>query len=67
MTQSEPAGEVEGLIFDLDTFAIHDGPGIRLAVYLKGCQLGCQWCHSPESIGPEPELIFLRDRCVHCG
>ena len=67
MTQSGPAGEVEGLIFDLDTFAIHDGPGIRLAVYLKGCQLGCQWCHSPESIRPEPELTFVRDRCVRCG
>ena len=59
--------DVAGMIFDLDTFAVHDGPGIRLAVYLKGCQLGCKWCHSPESLNPQPELIFLRDRCAFCG
>jgi pyruvate formate lyase activating enzyme len=56
-----------GLVFDLDTFAVHDGPGIRLAVYLKGCPLHCQWCHSPESQRPEPELILARERCVGCG
>jgi pyruvate formate lyase activating enzyme len=56
-----------GLVLDVDTFAIHDGPGIRMAVYLKGCPLSCAWCHSPESQGREPELIFLWDRCVLCG
>lgn len=58
---------MEGLLFDLDSFAIHDGPGIRLAIYLKGCPLNCAWCHSPESRGRAAELIFVRDRCALCG
>jgi pyruvate formate lyase activating enzyme len=56
-----------GLLFDIDTFAVHDGPGIRLAVYLKGCPLSCRWCHSPESQRRAPELAFARDRCTLCG
>jgi pyruvate formate lyase activating enzyme len=59
--------DVQGLIFDIDTFAVHDGPGIRMAVYLKGCPLRCAWCHSPESQGALCETILLRDRCAVCG
>ena len=60
-------GAVTGTVFDIDTFAVHDGPGIRMAVYLKGCPLGCAWCHSPESQSPVPELVYVKDRCSLCG
>jgi pyruvate formate lyase activating enzyme len=56
-----------GLIFDIKRFSIHDGPGIRSTVFLKGCPLSCQWCHNPESQSYQPELIFRSERCLACG
>ncbi|MDR2381862.1 MAG: radical SAM protein [Bifidobacteriaceae bacterium] len=44
-----------GLVFDIEEFALHDGPGLRTTVFLKGCPLRCSWCHNPEGIGYEPE------------
>jgi pyruvate formate lyase activating enzyme len=56
-----------GLVFDIRKYSIHDGPGIRTAVFLKGCPLHCLWCHNPEGISPEPEILRRVDRCVACG
>jgi len=56
-----------GRIFDIQRFSIHDGPGIRTTVFLKGCPLRCLWCGNPESIDPKPQLSYLADRCIACG
>jgi pyruvate formate lyase activating enzyme len=56
-----------GVIFNLMRFSVHDGPGIRTAVYLKGCPLSCWWCHNPESQDPAPEVLYSADRCTLCG
>ncbi len=46
--------------------AIHDGPGIRTTVFLKGCKMSCKWCHNPESINKKPELMFNPSKCIEC-
>ncbi len=55
------------MIFDIQRFSIHDGPGIRTTVFLKGCPLGCQWCHNPESRSPYTQLAFYKAKCIVCG
>jgi formate C-acetyltransferase len=52
--------------FDLQRFCVHDGPGIRTVVFLKGCSLRCKWCQNPESLRAEPEMAFYLDRCTGC-
>lgn len=47
---------MNGIIFDIKRFAVHDGPGIRTTVFMKGCPLSCIWCHNPESLNPSPEI-----------
>lgn len=56
-----------GVLFDIRKYSIHDGPGIRTAVFFKGCPLRCAWCHNPESQSFQPELILRPNRCIGCG
>jgi len=58
---------LQGIVFDIQRYSIHDGPGIRTTVFLKGCPLHCHWCHNPESQAAEPELMLLAGRCIGCG
>jgi len=57
---------VTGRVFDIKRYSIHDGPGIRTTVFLKGCSLRCLWCHNPESVDPGPELMHWPGRCTRC-
>ena len=58
---------MQGLVFDIKKYAVHDGPGIRTTVYLKGCPLACAWCHNPEGQSFAPQVIVFERRCIHCG
>ena len=55
------------LVLDVQHFCIHDGPGVRSVVFLKGCPLRCSWCQNPESYAADPELAFKAHHCVGCG
>ncbi len=59
--------KTEGAIFDVQRFCMHDGPGIRTTVFLKGCNLRCAWCHNPESQICPTQLMFYPDKCTGCG
>ncbi len=56
-----------GTLFDVQRFAVHDGPGIRTTVFFKGCNNRCAWCHNPESLLVRPQIEFYPDRCIGCG
>jgi len=58
---------VKGLVSDIAEMAVHDGPGLRSLVFLKGCALRCKWCQNPELIDFRPEVRFHKARCVGCG
>ena len=76
MIESRGGGNLTGLqdlsglatlVFDIKRYAIHDGPGIRIVVFLKGCNLNCAWCHNPEGISATQERMYAPARCIGCG
>ncbi len=54
-------------VFDIERYAVEDGPGIRTVVFFKGCNLHCTWCQNPESHGMKPQVMYYRDQCASCG
>ena len=59
--------ETKGIIFNIERFTLHDGPGIRTTVFLKGCPLNCAWCCNPESQSIAPQLAYFKEKCTACG
>jgi pyruvate formate lyase activating enzyme len=58
---------VEGIITDIQRYSLHDGPGLRTSIFLKGCSLRCAWCANPETQTPHPELAVFKRACIRCG
>ena len=56
-----------GIVFDIQRFCVHDGPGLRTTVFLKGCPLRCRWCSNPESLDGAIQLMYNASRCMGCG
>ena len=65
--QESGVPSVSGIVLDILRGSLHDGPGIRTTVFLKGCPLACLWCHNPESQAREPVLLYTEARCMRCG
>ncbi len=57
--------EVKGIVFNIQKFSIHDGPGVRTTVFLKGCPLRCKWCSNPESQLSRVQIMYHSDNCLH--
>jgi pyruvate formate lyase activating enzyme len=59
------ANEIKGLIFDVQGYSVHDGPGCRTLVFMKGCPLRCEWCSNPEGMRGTQEILFRNTKCVN--
>lgn len=57
----------KGMIYNIQKFSVHDGPGIRTTIFLKGCPLNCQWCHNPESQNAYRDILYFEGKCSSCG
>ena len=55
-----------GMLMDVKRMAVHDGPGLRTTLFLKGCPLSCLWCHNPEGQSMKPQVAFYAEKCVGC-
>ena len=64
---SRSSAAATGRVFNIQRYSLHDGPGVRTTVFLKGCPACCLWCHNPESQSFDPEILVLETRCVSCG
>lgn len=58
---------MNGTVFDIKEFTVHDGPGTRVTVFLKGCPLRCVWCHNPEGLSVKPQIMVRKSACTGCG
>ena len=58
--------KIKGIVFNIQKFSIHDGPGVRTTVFLKGCPLRCRWCSNPESQLSKIQIMYRSDNCMHC-
>ncbi len=58
---------LQGKIFDIKRFAIHDGPGIRTTIFFKGCNMKCLWCHNPEGLDESNDIFYYEEKCIRCG
>lgn len=58
---------MRGIIADIQRASVHDGPGLRTTVFFKGCPLRCRWCHNPECISFEPQILYYPEKCIGCG
>lgn len=61
------ANKVSGVITNIQVYSLHDGPGVRTLVFLKGCPLRCDWCCNPECVTPDLEVEFYKSKCTQCG
>lgn len=59
--------DINGVIFNIQKFSLHDGPGIRSIVFFKGCPMSCLWCSNPESQKVSPQIMFNKNLCIKCG